>query len=116
MIVIVWLYSSVVAAALAAALLLLLLVVVAAAACCCCCCCCSSQNEKSARNISQFFKILFAAAPLSPQAVNSFLFTLVEVVAVLVVISVSFPVFAVVILPLAVLYYALLRIYIPASR
>ncbi len=47
---------------------------------------------------------------------NSFLFTLVEVVAVLVVISVSFPVFAVVILPLAVLYYALLRIYIPASR
>ncbi len=47
---------------------------------------------------------------------NSFLFTLVEVLAVLVVISISFPFFAVVILPLAVLYYVLLRIYIPASR
>ena len=51
-----------------------------------------------------------------PQALNSFLFTLVEVLSVLVVISISFPFFAVIILPLAILYYALLRIYIPASR
>jgi len=51
-----------------------------------------------------------------PQALNSFLFTFIEVFAVLIVISIRFPVFLAVIPILAVLYFFLIRIYLPASR
>ena len=51
-----------------------------------------------------------------PQAMSSFLFTLIEVLAVVVVIAISFPVFAAVIIPLGVLYFFMIKIYIPSSR
>ena len=51
-----------------------------------------------------------------PTALNSFLFTSGEVLAVFIVISVSFPIFAVIIFPVGALYYFLMRVYIPSSR
>ena len=51
-----------------------------------------------------------------PQSLSGFLYTSIEVISVLVVISVSSPVFIIFVLPLAVLYYFLLRVYIPTSR
>ena len=51
-----------------------------------------------------------------PVAVNSLLFAGGEILAVLVVISVSFPVLTAVIIPLAVVYYFLMPVYIPSSR
>lgn len=51
-----------------------------------------------------------------PQSISSLLFTFIEVFSVMIVISISFPIFMVVILPLAVLYYCLLKLYVPTSR
>ena len=51
-----------------------------------------------------------------PQAMSSFLFTLIEVLAVVIVIAISFPVFAAVIVPLGLLYFLMIKIYLPTSR
>lgn len=51
-----------------------------------------------------------------PNALSSFLFTLMEVTSVLIVISISTPIFMVIILPLVIVYVCLIRVYIPSSR
>ena len=51
-----------------------------------------------------------------PHAMSSFLFTIIEVLAVMCVIAASFPIFTAVVFPVAALYFFMIRIYIPTSR
>jgi len=51
-----------------------------------------------------------------PSALSGFLFTAVEVVVVIIIITIRFPIFVVAIPVLIVIYLALIRIYLPASR
>ncbi|TRY79300.1 hypothetical protein TCAL_05131 [Tigriopus californicus] len=51
-----------------------------------------------------------------PNALSSFLFTFMEVTSVLIVISITTPIFMIIIVPLVLVYTFLIRVYIPSSR
>ncbi|XP_058451157.1 multidrug resistance-associated protein 1 isoform X4 [Malaya genurostris] len=68
------------------------------------------------RILNRFSKDVDTVDNVLPQLVRSFLQMLFSVVATLVVITISTPIFSVVIIPIGILYYAVQRFYVATSR
>ncbi|XP_062546114.1 multidrug resistance-associated protein 1 isoform X17 [Armigeres subalbatus] len=68
------------------------------------------------RVLNRFSKDVDTVDNVLPQLMRSFLTMFLSVVATLVVISISTPIFAAVIVPIGILYYAVQRFYVATSR
>ncbi|XP_065072690.1 multidrug resistance-associated protein 1 isoform X3 [Ochlerotatus camptorhynchus] len=76
----------------------------------------SFDTTPQGRVLNRFSKDVDTVDNVLPTLVRSFLTMLFSVVATLVVISISTPIFATVILPIGILYYAVQRFYVATSR
>ncbi|EDQ90327.1 uncharacterized protein MONBRDRAFT_18722 [Monosiga brevicollis MX1] len=68
------------------------------------------------RIVNRFSKDIYVLDETIPRSLRSFMSTFMQVVATIVVISVSTPLFMVIILPMSLLYYYVQRYYVATSR
>lgn len=68
------------------------------------------------RIVNRFSKDIYVIDETIPRSLRSFMSTFMQVVSIIVVISISTPIFMAAILPLGILYYYIQKFYVPTSR
>eukprot|EP00043_Microstomoeca_roanoka_P016335 m.166363 g.166363 ORF g.166363 m.166363 type:complete len:1602 (+) comp16436_c27_seq1:218-5023(+) len=68
------------------------------------------------RILNRFSKDIYVIDETIPSSLRSFLSTFMQVISIVVVISISTPIFMAAVLPMGVLYYYIQKFYVPTSR